>query len=85
MTEQEQVSLNNDIKPKLSIDDTVKTLQGYLTQADQSLQQIENNIEKVKTQLNELVKMQITVVGQKLLAADLLKKIIGETDTNTKQ
>lgn len=64
------------IKTKMSIEDTVKMLQNYLGQADNSIAQLQTNIDSASNQVNEWKKLQLMIVGQKQLITDLLNKVV---------
>ena len=80
----EQATLDTAATPvptfKMSIADTVKMLQGYLAQADSSLTQLQTNIDNATAQVNEWKRIQLMIVGQKQLIADIISKTV-ETPT----
>jgi hypothetical protein len=61
---------------KMSIEDTVKTLQGYSVQAETSLSQLQTNIDSALKQIEEWRRIQLMIVGQKQLIADLISKTV---------
>jgi hypothetical protein len=78
-TTDSQVSL--DAKPapltfKLNPAEVVEQLRGYYNQAEQSLANLQNNIDAGNRQLDEWKRMQLMIVGQKQVVADLLNKIV---------
>jgi hypothetical protein len=75
---QTQATLETAAAPtyKMSIADTVKMLQNYLTQADNSLAQLQNNIDSATNQVNEWKRIQLMIVGQKQLIADIISKTV---------
>jgi hypothetical protein len=77
--------MNEETKPELSslppvfkmqVGDIVKTLQSYAAQADGTLNQLQSNIDTYTKQISEWNKMQIMIVGQKQLIADILSKTV---------
>lgn len=61
---------------KMNIDDAVKMLQNYWTQADKSLASLETNINNATNQVNEWKRIQLMLMGQKQLISDLLSKTV---------
>ena len=61
---------------KLDAGQVVEQLQSYLKQADQSLQQLQNNIDAGTRQLDEWKRMQLILVGQRQVVVDLLNRMI---------
>lgn len=61
---------------KMSIGDTVKTLQTYLGQADSSLANLQATIDDLTSKTNEAKRMQLILIGQKQLILDLLNKTV---------
>ena len=73
---------------KLNASEIVTQLQGYLKQADQSLQQLQSNLDAGQRQVDEWKRMQLVLVGQRQVVIDLLNKTVDipaapATDTNT--
>ena len=63
---------------KLSISDTVAKLKQYLENANKSLAQLQENINGANNQIQEWRKLELMIVGQKQVVADLLVKITGD-------
>jgi hypothetical protein len=61
---------------KMTIDQTVQTYQGYMTQAESSLTQLQTNIDNANNQINEWRRIQLMIVGQKQLLKDLIDKTV---------
>jgi hypothetical protein len=61
---------------KMTIADTVKTLQTYLGQADSSLANLQSTIDDLTSKTNEAKRMQLILIGQKQLILDLLNKTV---------
>lgn len=61
---------------KMSIDETVKMLQNYSVQADNSLTQLQTNIDNATNQLNEWKRMQLMIMGQRQLINDIISKTV---------
>lgn len=68
---------------KMTIEETVKTLQGYDTQAESSLAQLQTNIDNANNQINEWRRIQLMIVGQRQLLKDLISKTV-QTPTEVK-
>lgn len=61
---------------KMSIADTVKTLQGYLVQVDSSLTTLQSTIDDLTSKTNDARRMQLILTGQRQLIVDLLNKTV---------
>jgi hypothetical protein len=70
----------NDVKPKITVEEIVSALDAYKSQADNSLAQLENNINQANAQINEWTKLKLMIVGQKQLIKDLYGKIVESPD-----
>jgi len=82
----EQATLDTPVIPnfKMSTEQIVKLLQGYLAQADTSLTSLQSNIDDATNKLNEWKRMQLIIVGQKQLIQDILSKTVDTPKEETK-
>ena len=72
-------------KPTLyqTIEEHVAKLQKYLTNAENSLKQLETNINAATNQIQEAKKMQFAVLGQRDLIKSLLNDLLTAPETKT--
>ena len=71
---------------KIGIEETVKTLLSYDAQAENSLTQLQANIDNANNQINEWRRIQLMIVGQRQLLKDLIGKTVElpKTEETTK-
>ena len=64
---------------KLSAPEILNQLRTYSEQAEKTLSQLQANIESGNNQIKEWQRMQLMIVGQKQLVADLVNKMVDTT------
>ena len=72
------------VTAKMSAEDILKLVTTYMANADKTLVQLNQNIEKISEQLNKLQQMRLMVAGQRELVADMFGRITGAA-SETKQ
>ena len=82
MNEQVINEQTNKAAFKITQEDTVKMLQTYQSNADNSLTQIKANIDNALNQIEEWKRMMMMIVGQKQLIQDILNKTIPTPEAN---
>ena len=82
MNEQVINEQTNKAAFKITQEDTVKMLQTYQSNADNSLTQIKANIDNALNQIEEWKRMMLMIVGQKQLIQDILNKTISTPEPN---